>query len=156
MRKPEWVRKDGFHLVGIERYTSAGPQAIRLAWDEFLDRIGEIRHSAEPQVLYGYEDYTRDFKMIPESFPQFYYLAGLEVEKAEDIPKGMASRYVPPATYALFRHEGPLSEVASVFHYIYQEWLPSSGFEMDPRVMGDFERYPIPVTDRERAVVEIH
>lgn len=35
MRKPEWVRKDGFHLVGIERYTSAGPQAIRLAWDEF-------------------------------------------------------------------------------------------------------------------------
>ncbi|MBB6732380.1 effector binding domain-containing protein [Cohnella zeiphila] len=158
MNKPQWVRKDAFTIVGVEKYTSDGIASIRQAWDEFLGRSGEIRHAAQPMIAYGYEDYSRDFRQPPDSFPQFHYVAGLETEPGSepDVPAGMTVKHVPSATYAMFRHEGPLSGIAGVFHYVYKEWLPSSGFDIDPAVMGDFERYPEPVSDPEHAAVEIY
>jgi AraC family transcriptional regulator len=145
--QPTFTSEKAFRIVGVERYTGTGRAAIHEAWQELGRRAGEIRHQRSPKVRYGFEDYSRDFKITPGEFPKFYYLAGVEVDELRDIPAGMMGKEVPEANYAVFTHHGPMEGVAQLFRYVYDVWLPASGYVIDPRVQADFERYTQRVTD---------
>jgi len=145
--EPEFLAVSAFRIVGIERYTANGPQAITEAWQELQRRSNEIGHQRAPEVRYGFEDYARNFKIMPGEFPKFYYLASVEVEELNDIPAGMTGKEVPAANYAVFTHHGPITGIAPLFRYIYDTWLPGSGYVLDSNVQGDFERYTERITD---------
>lgn len=153
--QPEFQSNEGFRIVGVERYTASGIASIREAWDEFGKRFGEIEHAVDASVCYGFEDYSRDFDLNRPDFPKYYYIAALEVDQASEIPPGMVTKEIPAANYAVFRKRGSLEELPQFFGYIYNSWLPTSGYNMDSNVMGDFERYPEEVTDMQNALVEI-
>ncbi|MDF2835972.1 MAG: AraC family transcriptional regulator, partial [Paenibacillus sp.] len=156
--KPTIVRKEAFSLVGFEKYTYDGAASIHEAWDAFMSRSDEIPNVVHSAGTYGYEDYSRDFVLGTGTgdMPKFYYMAGKEVTSLADIPEGMSGKKVPAATYAVFRHEGPLAAMGRLYRHIYDKWLPQSGYDIDPNVCGDFEHYPLPVTDPENAVVDIY
>ena len=145
--QPRFTSEKAFRIVGIERYTGTGRSAIQEAWRELDRRAAEVQHQRSPEVRCGFEDYSRDFKITPGEFPKFYYLAGVEVEELRDIPADMVGREVPAANYAVFTHRGPMTGVAELFRYVYDVWLPSSGYTLDPGVQADFERYTERVTD---------
>jgi predicted transcriptional regulator YdeE len=153
--QPTFLHKDAFKIVGVERYTENGIPSIQEAWSEFTKRSEEIKRISTPRVCYGFEDYSRDFVMNSPGFPKYYYLAAWEVDKIADVPEGMKSKEVPAADYAMFTHRGSISALPKVFAYIYGEWMPASGYAMDPKVQADFERYTEKMTDMENAVVEI-
>ena len=152
--QPTFRSKAAFKIVGVERYTGEGISAIQDAWDEFGKRIPEIAHRVLPLGVYGFEDYSRDFVMTPGEFPKFYYIAALEVDSLDDIPPGMVGRDVPAANYATFRYQGPVAGISAFFRSIYDEWLPASGYQLDPQVNADFER-PQPHGDNGEADEEI-
>ena len=152
--EPEFRTRTEFKVVGVERYTSAGIPSIRDAWAEFGKRSGEIKH-AVAEVAFGIEDYSREFDMNPGGFPNYHYIAGLEVKKLEDIPEGMTGKTIAKAEYAVFIYNGPIASLHEFFGYIYGEWLPKSGYSMDPKLSLDFERYPEPVMDMNSAQIEI-
>lgn len=152
--QPTFRAKEGFKIVGVERYTGVGISAIQEAWEEFGRRSREILHKREPIAVYGFEDYSRDFVMNAGEFPKFYYIAALEVDSLSDIPAGMVGKEVPAANYATFRYQGPVAGISTFFRYIYDEWLPASGYKLDPNINGDFER-PQPHGDNGEADEEI-
>ena len=152
-KEPIFTRREAFTIVGIERYTANGIPEIRDAWHEFGQRSGEI--PAMNEIAYGFEDYSRDFVMNEGGFPKYYYIAGLEVNSATNIPEGMKSKEIPAANYAVFGYEGPLEGLHNFFEYIYHEWMPKSGYIMDPERQFDFERYPERVMDMNAAKLEI-
>ena len=153
--QPDFRSNPGFNVVGIERYTENGIASIHEAWDGFGKRSTEIQHLVKPVICYGFEDYSRDFVMQPRAFPKYYYIASYEVESLNDIPAGMVGKDVAAANYAVFTYRGSISGLPKFFQFIYGDWLPASGYKMDPAMMCDFERYPEPVTDMENALVEI-
>jgi AraC family transcriptional regulator len=51
----------------------------------------------------------------------------------------MVSREIPAYTYAVFAHIGALDKLSDTYQYIYQVWLPQSGYKMAAYV--DFEYY---------------
>ncbi|MFS0784576.1 AraC family transcriptional regulator [Bacillus sp. 1P06AnD] len=76
---------------------------------------------------------------------QFVYLFALSCEAEEAIPDGMKALTLPPADYAVFKTPlVPPSEftasITGTWNYILEEWLPSSGYEVDERHY-DFELY---------------
>ncbi len=153
-KEPIFKKKEAFLIVGVERYTSEGICGIQEAWGEFSKRSTEIQHTVSKSP-FGIEDYSRDFDMNKGGFPKFYYIASLEVTKLEDIPVGMTGREVAAANYSVFNFKGPIGGLPDFFKYIYGEWLPSSGYSMDPKLSLDFEHYPKPVMDMDAAEVEI-
>jgi AraC family transcriptional regulator len=153
--QPEIVRNEGFKIVGVERYTENGRDDIMTAWNELIARTGEIKHMISPQVCYGFEDYSRNFKMTPGEFPKYHYLAAWEVDRFENVPVGMTSREFPASTCARFRYNGPMQELHDFFLYIYGEWLKGSDYDTDPTMPCDFERYPEKMTDMNNASLEV-
>ncbi len=152
--EPVFKTREAFTIVGIERYTANGIPDIRDAWHEFGNRSAEITN-AVAEVAFGIEDYSRDFEMNQGGFPKYYYIAGLEVNSTANIPEGMKSKEIPAANYAVFSYQGPLDGLHNFFGFIYGEWMPQSGYSMDPKLSLDFERYPDRIMDMNAATLEI-
>ena len=128
--QPQFVTKPAFIVVGLLLHTQPMTPEIPQLWDKFDPRIDEIQHLSEPHVSYG----------LMESFDQMSrldYMAGVSVETADVLPEGMSRWNVPANTYAVF--ETTLPTIGDTFGYIYNTWLPASGYR---QAAGPyFERY---------------
>ena len=128
--QPLFVTKPAFIVVGLLLHTQPMTPEIPQLWDKFDPRIDEIQHLSEPHVSYG----------LMESFDQMSrldYKAGVSVETADVLPEGMSRWNVPANTYAVF--ETTLPTIGDTFGYIYNTWLPASGYR---QAAGPyFERY---------------
>jgi AraC family transcriptional regulator len=129
--KPQFVTKPAFTVVGMLIHTKPMTQEIPNLWQQFGPRMGEIQHLAEPGVSYGLMDH------FDQEMSKLDYMAGNAVEKVVDLPPGMTHWNVPANTYAVF--EATLPTISDTFGYIYNTWLPTSGYQ---QAAGPyFERY---------------
>jgi AraC family transcriptional regulator len=63
---------------------------------------------------------------------EFEYVAACQVKDDSVIPEGMVYREVPEYKYAVFTHHGKLDKLGETYEYIYNTWLPQSGYEVHP------------------------
>jgi len=56
-----------------------------------------------------------------------------EVGNDSEIPHGFERFEIPEGKYAVFVHVGSPQTAPVTFGYIFNEWLPNSGFERDDR-----------------------
>jgi AraC family transcriptional regulator len=124
------VRRPGFLVVGMKYRGKNQKNEIPELWQEFMTRVGEIKHRAN-LLGYGVMD------NYDEKTGEFDYLAGVKVSDASEIPPGMESWQVPEQTYAVFPCN--LKDIKEAFQQIYRQWLPQSGYQ---RTQGpQFEFY---------------
>ena len=129
--QPQFMTKPAFTVVGLLIHTRPMAPEIPNLWEQFVPRMGEVQHSAEPGVSYGLMD---NFDMEAGALD---YMAGNVVEKVADLPVGMTRWDVPANTYAVF--EATLPTIGQAFDAIYTTWLPTSGYQ---QAAGPyFERY---------------
>lgn len=69
---------------------------------------------------------------------RFEYICAVEVTTLENVREGLGRMRVPEALYAVFKHEGPVSDIRRTWNGVH-EWLPKSGWTPSPT--PDFERY---------------
>lgn len=71
---------------------------------------------------------------------QFDKWAAVEVTTHDSVPEGMERFVIPEGLYAVFLYKGHPLNFAPMFQYIFRDWLPASGYELDARphfeVMG--------------------
>lgn len=134
------IHSDKKYLVGMRSRTI--PHDYRI-WQTFMPRHKEITHVKTP----GYysvqvyeegmrvEDFTQDTKI--EKW------AAIEVTQVDSLPEGMEVCILPEGKYAVFIHKGPANQFDKTAAYIYGEWLPGSGFQLDQRPHFEFmgEKY---------------
>jgi len=113
------------------RFTQATTQGIPELWEKFIPHIGMIP-GQKSEVTYG-------ICCNPDGKGGFEYIAGVEIDKLDDLPETYRWVEVQPQHYAVFEHKGPLDELPAVFHYIWKTWLPQSGKEAADA--PEFERY---------------
>ncbi len=137
--EPKFIEKDEFIIVGVERHTGDGWHVIGEAWGELKENLEKIER-INPNAMYGFEDYSKDFSKEPM---QFYYMAAVEVANDSNIPKGMCAKKIPKSLYAVFTVNGNNSngEIGKAFRYIYDEWLPNSEYYLSDELCADFEYY---------------
>ena len=127
---PKIITKPAFTVVGLRTRAAAKSPEIAQLWDQFVPRIGELRHSSEPYVSYGLMDNFDAGGMD--------YMAGNPTSDTTELPSGMARWDVPANTYAVF--DTTLSTIGQTFDDIFSKWLPTSGYQQVAAPY--FEQYP--------------
>ena len=138
-------------LAGYKTETSLTNDHTKSLWQKFMkdrmlmpERFG-TRYFSVSQYPIDYFDYFD---------PSKEYTKWATMETPGNAPDTMETLEIMDGTYAVFIHHGPAVLAFKTFHYIFNEWLPNSGFELDQR--PHFEIMPEGYkTDDPNAVEEV-
>lgn len=120
-------------LAGLRRaYDFAGAHAgIALQWRRFQMILPLARQASG--CAYG---------VICDSDPKagwLEYMCAVEVETFDGLDEGFARLRTPAHRYAVFTHDGHVSDLRRTWERIWSEWIPTTG--QKPAHAPDFERY---------------
>lgn len=110
-------------------------------WQSFMPQRKEIRNNLNTELIsVEVYDQNLDFKDFnPKT--EFEKWAAVEVPTFEEIPENMEALTLTGGLYAVFQYKGAANDFASTFRYIFETWLPASGYSLDNRphfeVMGE-------------------
>jgi AraC family transcriptional regulator len=114
-------------------FTYSDAQGIPALWNKFMSG-GPLAHEVG-DTHYG---------LCFQAAGGFDYLCGIEVSSLEELSPGMQYSNIPAQRYAVFTHNGHVSNLRATLNTIWRKWLPSSGYQVNPPVNGApdfFERY---------------
>ena len=127
-------------LIGYSIEMSLLNNQTQTIWQLFMPRLKEIKNAVSAD-LFSLQNYPDDYftNFTPETI--FTKWAAVEVKNFENIPDGFEKLEIPGGKYAVFLHKGNTEMFAKTAQYIYTEWLPNSGFQLDNKphfeVLGD-------------------
>lgn len=127
-------------LIGYSIEMSLLNNQTQTIWQLFMPRLKEIKNAVSAD-LFSLQNYPDDYftNFTPETI--FTKWAAVEVKNFENIPEGFEKLEIPSGKYAVFLHKGNTEMFAKTAQYIYTEWLPNSGFQLDNKphfeVLGD-------------------
>jgi AraC family transcriptional regulator len=135
--EPKFITKPGFTVMGLRYFGKNENGEIADLWGSFNQRVAELgglpNETGEAAI---------GLCVTPEDAPpdgSFEYVAGFPVSQVSDVPEGFVVRQVPEFTYAVFAHRGDLAGLGKTYEYIYEVWLPQSGYQLAAKI--DFEYY---------------
>jgi predicted transcriptional regulator YdeE/DNA-binding transcriptional MerR regulator len=135
--EPKFITKPGFTMMGLRYFGKNEKGEISDLWDSFNQRVSSLgglpNETGEAAI---------GLCITPEEASlegEFEYVAGFPVSQVDEIPDGFVVRQVPEYTYAVFAHHGDLAGLGKTYEYIYEVWLPQSGYQL--AAMIDFEYY---------------
>lgn len=102
-------------------------------WSSFMPQRKTITGVINPEHMYSLQVYGKDFFNPFNPKAEFVKWAALEVAEDAVAPEGMETFIIPTGQYAVFYYKGSHNNGFDVFTYIFGEWLPASGYELDDR-----------------------
>ena len=140
------------YLIGFKKRMSFAANATHELWQSFMPRRKEITNNLNSD-LYSAEVYDKEFFKEFDPNRPFDKWAAVELTDLNHIPAGMEKLDFPGGLYAVFIHKGPASEGYKTYQYIFEKWLPSSGYKVDQRphfaVMGEKYKNDDPDSEEE-------
>jgi AraC family transcriptional regulator len=107
-------------FVGLAEHVKfAQMQNIASQWQRFMQHYGEIEDKAHP-IPAGVSTNL-------DEEGNFDYVCAVQVKRFSGVPKGLVQVTVPAQTYAVFRHDAHISEIAETFRAIWNDWIPAEG-----------------------------
>jgi AraC family transcriptional regulator len=140
-------------LVGNRVQMSFAENRTPELWQMFMPRLKEVQNAVGTE-LYSVEVYT-DTAFFSNFDPRrpFDKWAALRVLDFSEVPPGMETLIIPHGLYAAFLYKGKGSEAASAYEYIFNTWLPKSGYALDNRphfaLMGEKYRNEDPESEED-------
>lgn len=120
-------------IVGMRMTMTYSKNKTFELWKGFMPRRKEIRNLKSAD-LYSIQVYSENFNFRDFDFnAEFEKWAGAEVSDISQVPDGMESLILKDGLYAVFIHKGPASKGEKTFRYIFEKWLPGSGYMIDYR-----------------------
>lgn len=127
-------------LIGYSIEMSLVENKTQEIWKKFMPRLKEISN-AKSADLYSLQRYPVNYYTNFSPFTTFTKWAAIEIKEFENTPEGFEHMELPSGKYAVFNHKGNTEMFAKTAQYIYGEWLPNSGYELDNRphfeLLGD-------------------
>lgn len=117
-RDPEIVSMGELRLIGME-LRSLDSEQISELWTTFRKRVPEMVGGSSHEYYALIELTGMEWETS--------YTACIKINGNKDLPDGMVEKRLPPATYAVFRHQGTIAKIQETFQYIYCVWMPKSG-----------------------------
>lgn len=140
-------------LVGKSLRMSIARDKTFELWHSFMTARKHIRNPLGTQ-LFSMQVYAHslDFKDFNQDI-EFEKWAATEVSSFDEIPADMKPYTLAGGLYAVFIHKGLPSDFPETFQFIYNSWLPSSGYVVDKRehfeILGDKYKNNDPTSEEE-------
>ena len=108
---------------------------------EFRQKQENILHRVGTES-YSVEIFEPGFEMMNFTpLTPFEKWAAVKVSEADNLPEGFEVLTIPEGNYARFIYKGLHAHYPAFAQYIFGEWLPDSGYQLDDRphfeVMGE-------------------
>ena len=127
-------------LVGIgERMSLVKDSTVRL-WRTLMPRRNEIVNRVTSSYI-SMRVYSKPGMPANEMFApdtEFDKWSAVEVADHGSIPEGMHAYSLAGGMYAIFVHTGLASKFPDTMRYIFDTWLPQSGY-----MLGDREQFEV-------------
>jgi len=120
-------------VVGMKTTTSVltiNEKTKRLA-QSFMPRRSEVKFRIGKHV-FSIQNYDKAYNPSDLN-AEFEKWVAIEVDNIEKLPDGMSSFVIKAGMYAVFHFKGSVSEFPKSRAYIFQQWLPNSGYQLDYR-----------------------
>ena len=102
-------------------------------WQSFMPEKKFIKntvgHDLFSMQIYDHDLEFKDFT----SDTVFTKWALTEVSSFDEIPDSMQPYILNGGLYAVFDYKGLPQDFSKMFHFIFTEWMPRSGYEVDTR-----------------------
>lgn len=118
-------------LIGKRLKMSLAGNRTAELWQSFRPRLTEIPNRTGTN-LYSLQTYDPLYFSAFGPHREFEKWAAVEVAEIEKIPLELESFQLSGGKYAVFDYKGS-SQDTRIFEYIFTEWLPASGYELDQR-----------------------
>jgi AraC family transcriptional regulator len=120
-------------LVGKRMSMTLSENKTGELWRSFMPRRKEIPNTLSNELfsLQVY-DQSMDFSKFDIDKP-FEKWAAVEVTNLNSFPEDMEAFTLPGGLYAVFLYKGAASAGPTMFRYIFETWLPDSGYLTDNR-----------------------
>jgi AraC family transcriptional regulator len=112
------------------RYTLETVAGIPAHWARFASQVLYLPGRTGPAT------FGLCYEWIGASFE---YGCAVEVSPGRPLPTGWTVLTIPTARYAVFRHDGHVSELPGFEAWILRQWLPSSGQARRRGICGGLE-----------------
>jgi AraC family transcriptional regulator len=154
MNTPEIVTIEEKKLLGMKVEMSLSEHKTFQLWRRFKPQVQSILNKVGTD-FYSLQVYPKEFGTGNfTTTTKFIKWAAIEVsdyEKQLDIFEKMM---IPSGKYAVFIHKGTSAEFSKTAYYIYNVWLPKSGYQLADKphfeVLGD--KYILNHADSEERV----
>lgn len=127
-------------FVGRRQIMSMQDNQTYALWSSFMPHVKKIPHRIGSE-LYSIEIYPAAYFENYHPEATFEKWAAVEISSQSALPEGMESLNTARGRYAVFVHRGPASTAPQTYQYIFGEWLPASGYQLDHRphfaIMGE-------------------
>lgn len=86
---------------------------------------------------------------------RFEAFAKVKLNEKQEIENEIMKRTLPGGSYAVFTYEGDYSGLSDLFAYIYEKWLPNSGYQKtDHSAFCEYTSYFD--TSAEKPIIKVH
>ncbi len=110
-------------------------------WSKSFPKLSHVKNRTSKDYI-SLQNYPKGYFKDFDPTRNFEKWATVEVSEVTELPKEMEHFVLGEGDYAVFDYKGPSND-SKIFQYIFNEWLPSSPYELDNRphfeVLG--ERY---------------
>lgn len=100
-------------------------------WQSFMIQRKDL--NCVGNDLYSLQVYDKNHFDSFDPSREFEKWALAEVSDFDVIPEGMEKFILPGGLYEVFQFKGNSNMAPPAFRYIFMEWLPSSGYQLDHR-----------------------
>ena len=129
---PTIVTHRAFRVVGMsERYSMSDIAGIPAQWQRFVPHMLNLASGNGRETTYGVCYNTDETGMD--------YMCAVEVNDFGHIPRELSRLSIGEHLYAHFTHRGHVMQLRRMWQVIFNDWLPTSGYEIAQA--PDFERY---------------
>ncbi|CAH2213542.1 GyrI-like domain-containing protein [Tepidibacter aestuarii] len=120
-------------LVGMKLKMSYIENTTALLWRSFMRIRNKVLNRVDNKY-YSMQVYNDifDYRSFDPS-KKFTKWAAVEVSSVENLASEMETYKLSGGIYAVFKHIGPASAFEKSMKYIFEEWMPQSGYKIDNR-----------------------
>ena len=118
-------------LVGVAHETSLSAAETPALWRRFGPRIREIDERAD-DWRYSLRQYPAELSLnhlTPET--RYREWAAVAVNSGAQLPAGLETLRLTGGLYVRCLHRGLPGEIGDTVNYLFGQWLPTSGYDVD-------------------------
>lgn len=130
--QPEILLLKEKKCIGIKIEMSVADPKNHLLWGNFMPRRKEITNNITTDLL-SLSVYQPNYFEAFKPTEIFTKWALVEVSDFNFVPNTMEPFTIESGLYAIFKHQGDTQAFYKTMHYIFETWLPNSGYELDNR-----------------------
>ena len=140
-------------LIGVQMKMSIADHKTTELWRSFMPRRKEIKNNLNTDLI-SMQIYGKsfDFQNFNIHIPLDKW-AAIEVSDFAYLPDRMEAYTLPSGLYAVFLYKGAANDASETFRFIFERWLPQSGYVIDNRphfeILGEKYKHDDPSSEEE-------